>query len=164
MKHTILTAIVTMVAVAANAQQAQKSPASAVKTDTGNTDIISLKNDSLNLNALSIVTVSQPVPFLKSKKENLASGSAGNVNSVAVFPGLTAGVEVGQVTVLGGLVKAGKVNSVGIGSARVTQVLPDVAIGVDANKDKLIDIGLKGGLSLTLPLIKLHIPYPKFGE
>ena len=157
--YIVSSVIATVCAFSANAQQAAKPAASPASVD-----IVSLKNNSVGVNLPSIVTVNQSLPTLGSKSGVLAEGTAGNVNSIAVFPGVVASLEVGQVTILGGLVKAGKVNSVGIGDLRVTQTLPDVAVGIRANKDALIDIGLKNGISITLPLVKLNIPYPKFGK
>ena len=108
------------------------------------------------------VELEQPLPTLKKQTDTPleVNGGFGNELSVAV-PGLKVGLGVGQLTLGPDTVKVGRVTGVKVGSLSLTQRLPGVAVGTDVNKDKLIDIGLKGGLSLTLPFIKLSVPWPK---
>ena len=109
-----------------------------------------------------IVELEQPLPTLKKQTKTPleVSGGFNDELSLAV-PGLKAGIGVGQLTLGPDTIKVGRVTGVKVGSWSLTQRLPGIAVGTDVNKGKLIDIGLKDGLSLTLPFIKLSVPWPK---
>lgn len=85
-------------------------------------------------------------------------------NGVKVaLPLVSVNVPIGTVKVgpAGLNVSAGQNNSVTVGPLSVGQSLPSVNIGTGANKGGWIGLNLNGGVNLTLPFLKLGVPFPK---
>lgn len=85
-------------------------------------------------------------------------------NGVKVaLPLVSVNVPIGTVKVgpSGLNVSVGQNNSVTVGPLSVGQSLPYVNIGTDANKNGWIGLNLNGGVNLTLPFLKLGVPFPK---
>lgn len=85
-------------------------------------------------------------------------------NGVKVaLPLVSVNVPIGTVKVgpSGLNVSVGQNNSVTVGPLSVGQSLPSVNIGTDANKNGWIGLNLNGGVNLTLPFLKLGVPFPK---
>ena len=114
----------------------------------------------LSLNLPSVIEVTQPLPTVGRQMDTPLEVEVGATESVAV-PLAKAAIDVGQVSLGPDCVKLGKVNGVKLGKWSLTQTLPGVKAGLDVNKEKLFAISMEGGLSLTLPLVKLNVPFPK---
>jgi hypothetical protein len=122
---------------------------------------LSVDKHRVKVNLSPIVELEQPLPTLRKQTDTPLEVNGGFDDELSVsIPGVKVGLGVGQLTLGPDTVKVGRVTGVKVGSWSLTQRLPGIAVGTDVNKDKFIDIGLKGGLSLTLPFIKLSVPWP----
>ncbi len=113
-----------------------------------------------------IIVANQSLPTLKVGADANKDNGILNVgvnNGVSVnLPFVAASATLGSVSVgpekLN--VSVGNNNSVTVGSVTLAQSLPTAQVGTRANKASWFDISLKNGLSVTLPLVSLSIPYP----
>lgn len=123
------------------------------------------KATGVNVKIPPVVTLKQTMPTVGVQRETPIQVDIGAQTGVAV-PLLGASVDVGQLTVgpKQAHVQVGTTTGVKVGPLSVKQTLPSLSVGTDVNDDGLLDIGIKDGPKLTLPFIKLFIPWPKFGE
>ncbi len=127
---------------------------------------LTVSGEGVNVKLTPVVTLKQPMPTAGVQRTTPLRVDVGGRTGVAV-PLVEAGIDIGQLTIGPEKVhvQVGKTTGVKVGPLSVKQTLPSLSVGTDVNdKSGLFDIGLKDGPQITLPFIKLFIPWPKFGE
>jgi len=119
----------------------------------------------VKVNVPHVLALQQPLPTVKKQTKTPLELEVGKKEAVSV-PFLKAGVGMGQVNLGPSManVKLGRDNGVKLGKWSLTQSIPSARLGLDVNRKKLFACSFKDGISLTIPLVKLHIPCPNFSS
>jgi hypothetical protein len=129
----------------------------------GERQVLSVKNKAVNLDLSPVLTANQPLPTLKTYNgKKVLHGQVDSGVKIST-PVLETGVGIGTLNVGGDTigVSIGQKTGVNLGPLAVSQELPSVGVGSNANKDGWLGLSYnKGKLSLTVPLIKVGLPLP----